>query len=127
MQVALERGADLEALASPSSFWCCLERCRYSEQIGGCCDGCTPLMLAAHTAGAKNDIKSSSEVQLQILRTLLQLGANMDGRNPHGETALMMAGSEAAVEILLKYGADASDMDEKWRMRWRRISEGLTQ
>lgn len=59
--------------------------------------GWTPLHYAAASPGAK------------ALQVLLARGARVDARSPNGTTPLMMAaqyGSEEAVDLLLKQGAD---------------------
>jgi uncharacterized protein len=60
--------------------------------------GWTPLHYAAASPGAK------------ALQVLLARGARIDARSPNGTTPLMMAaqyGTEDAVNLLLKQGADA--------------------
>jgi uncharacterized protein len=65
--------------------------------LRGGVNGWTPLMHAVHTN------------QLGAARALLDGGAQVDGRRPSGETALMMAaghGYTALVELLLDRGAN---------------------
>jgi ankyrin repeat protein len=71
-------------------------------RVDGATEGGAPGWTALHYACA------GPEAQAVLL--LLGRGARIDARSPNGTTPLMMAaryGSEAAVDVLLKQGADA--------------------
>jgi len=68
----------------------------------GVVDGAAPGWTPLHYACAGPEVKA--------VQVLLARGARIDARSPNGTTPLMMAakyGSEDAVEMLLKQGADA--------------------
>ena len=71
-------------------------------RVEGGAEGTSPGWTPLHYACAGPEVKA---VQLLLTR-----GARIDARSPNGTTPLMMAaryGSEAAVDLLLKQGADA--------------------
>lgn len=71
-------------------------------RVEGGAEGTAPGWTPLHYACAGPEVKA---VQLLLTR-----GARIDARSPNGTTPLMMAakyGSEAAVDLLLKQGADA--------------------
>lgn len=69
-----------------------------------------PGFTALHYAAAAGD--------LDIMKLLLEHHAYIDAESPTGTTPLMLAaqeGQEAAVQLLLQEGADASLKDRAWR------------
>lgn len=71
-------------------------------RVEGASDGTAPGWTPLHYACASPEP--------QAVQLLLGRGARIDARSPNGTTPLMMAaryGSEAAVDVLLKQGADA--------------------
>jgi ankyrin repeat protein len=77
-------------------------------------DGSTPLMMAAGVSWRDERGIATEEESIAVIRVLLAHGADIDERNPTGETALHGAagrGAPAVIRFLVASGADLSARD----------------